>query len=294
MLGLDWLWSLFEKSIRYSNLGLSNLLLSGRGAQRGPLEDTERAPSGLNAQRGVGPSKVVKAAHWRPGSRACLLEGTRRTPRPGSAEPIRTAPPGQARTAQPQRGSAHRPAHWLCGGRRRWSPDADLTAMSAADRVGRRRARVSRLVSFSASHRLHRWGVPTAAITGGGHLSAADVIGAGPGGALTCAGASVGRRRKRLGRPRGPGARARARFFPSGPWREWVDDCGLWPSAPGGSGAWGRPETALGVNHRIHSTCAPHIQQNQSRPDSATPRTLNTQQTLPSLVRQLHELPYLI
>lgn len=49
-----------------------------------------------------------------------------------------------------------------------WVPEAGtrslwvfgLKTMNGA--VGlRRRARLSRLVSFSASHRLHRWGVPT-------------------------------------------------------------------------------------------------------------------------------------
>lgn len=30
------------------------------------------------------------------------------------------------------------------------------------------RARVSRLVSFSATHRLHRWGAPTVPTVGGG------------------------------------------------------------------------------------------------------------------------------
>ncbi|XP_077653850.1 6-pyruvoyl tetrahydrobiopterin synthase isoform X2 [Urocitellus parryii] len=41
--------------------------------------------------------------------------------------------------------------------------------MSMAVPGGGRRARVSRLVSFSASHRLHRWGVPTSVMAAGGH-----------------------------------------------------------------------------------------------------------------------------
>ncbi|XP_076699884.1 6-pyruvoyl tetrahydrobiopterin synthase isoform X1 [Callospermophilus lateralis] len=41
--------------------------------------------------------------------------------------------------------------------------------MSKAVPGGGRRARVSRLVSFSASHRLHRWGAPTSVMAAGGH-----------------------------------------------------------------------------------------------------------------------------
>lgn len=44
---------------------------------------------------------------------------------------------------------------------------AGLKTMSAAGGLCRR-ARLSRLVSFSASHRLHRWGVPTLSRTRAG------------------------------------------------------------------------------------------------------------------------------
>ena len=71
-------------------------------------------------------------------------------------------------------------------------------AMNGAGSGPRRRARVSRLVSFSATHRLHRWGSPS---TGGGDR-AVEPRGEGPGvgGAglrrmkgWVCAAASLGR-----------------------------------------------------------------------------------------------------